>query len=174
MSLYIQYHNNDKRGLECLLSAGDQRGIFTRRPNAKNAQGTIFLIVGLGRPRQFFLWETFEIEGVDEEDNGTYIVYGPGWQLSPPQRLEGPDFDAFKNSCANFVRFQRIDNLPYSTTLKGLGAAALLEGSGRRVPHPGRLHDKSFSEQDFFEVAFVPAGGEAFVLDADFEGGLVF
>jgi hypothetical protein len=38
---------------------------------------------------------------------------------------------------------------------------------------PGRLHGKSCSEQDFFEVAFVPAGGEAFVLDADLGGRFV-
>ena len=31
----------------------------------------------------------------------------------------------------------------------------------------GRLHHKLFSHQDFFEVAVVPAGGEAFVLDTD-------
>jgi hypothetical protein len=37
----------------------------------------------------------------------------------------------------------------------------------------GRLHRKSYSEQDFFEVGFVPTSGEAFVLDADLERGLV-
>ncbi len=37
----------------------------------------------------------------------------------------------------------------------------------QRDLRPGRLHHKSCSEQDFFEVVFVPAGGEAFVLDAD-------
>ena len=34
---------------------------------------------------------------------------------------------------------------------------------------PGRLHHKSLTEKDFFEVGFIPAGGKAFVLDADFE-----
>ena len=36
------------------------------------------------------------------------------------------------------------------------------------------MHVKSFPEQDFFEIAFVPTGGEAFVLDADLERVLVF
>lgn len=39
---------------------------------------------------------------------------------------------------------------------------------------PGRLHDKSCSQQDFFEIGFVPAGGEAFVLDAELGGRFVF
>ena len=37
----------------------------------------------------------------------------------------------------------------------------------------GRLHLKSWPGQHFFKIAFVPAGGEAFVLDADLECGLV-
>ena len=39
---------------------------------------------------------------------------------------------------------------------------------------PGRLHHKSGSDKDLFEVGFVPAGSEAFVLDADFVRGFVF
>jgi hypothetical protein len=35
--------------------------------------------------------------------------------------------------------------------------------------HPGRLHHKSCSEKDFFEIGFIPTGGKAFVLDADLE-----
>jgi prepilin-type N-terminal cleavage/methylation domain-containing protein len=45
--------------------------------------------------------------------------------------------------------------------------------SGNRGGTSGRLHRKSYSEQDFFEVGFVPTSGEAFVLDADLERGLV-
>ena len=39
--------------------------------------------------------------------------------------------------------------------------------------HSGRLHDKSCSEQDLFEVGLVPAGDQAFVFDADLGGALV-
>ena len=120
MSFYVQYHNCDKKGLAYLLSPGDQFVISTRRPNVKHAQGTVLVIVGVGRPRQFFLWEAFDIEGVDEKEDGTYTVYGPGWQLSPPQQLLGPDFGAFKDSCGNFVSFRSIDSLPYSGSLKKL------------------------------------------------------
>ena len=120
MSLFVQYHNCDKMGLGYLLSPGNQCRISTRRPNVKQAQGTVFLIVGVGRPRQYFLWEAFDIEGVEEEEDGTYTAHGPGRQLSPPQRLMGPDFEAFKNSCGKFVSFRSIDSLPYSATLKEL------------------------------------------------------
>jgi len=30
---------------------------------------------------------------------------------------------------------------------------------------PGRLHHKSLSQKDFFEVGFIPTSGEAFVLN---------
>ena len=33
----------------------------------------------------------------------------------------------------------------------------------------GRLHHKSLSQKDFFQVALIPSGDEAFVLDADLE-----
>ncbi len=35
------------------------------------------------------------------------------------------------------------------------------------------MHHKSCSSQDFFQIAFVPAGIEAFVFDADLPCGLV-
>lgn len=122
MSLYIQYHNVEKRGLKYLFSNDGQCAISTRRPHVTSAQGTVFLIVGVGQPRQFFLWEVFDIEGVDEDDDGGYIAYGSGWQLHPPQALDGPDFQAFKESCANFVSFRNIDDLSYARTLKKLAA----------------------------------------------------
>lgn len=43
----------------------------------------------------------------------------------------------------------------------------------QHVPPPGRLHHKSRSDKDLFEVGFVPAGGEAFVLDPNLERGFV-
>jgi hypothetical protein len=33
---------------------------------------------------------------------------------------------------------------------------------------PGRLHHKSCSHKDFFQIGFVQGGSETFVLDADF------
>ncbi len=37
----------------------------------------------------------------------------------------------------------------------------------------GRLHLKSLAPEDFFKIGLIPAGGEAFVFDADVESGFV-
>ena len=55
-----------------------------------------------------------------EEDDGEFIASGPGWTLMPPQRLQGPEFERFMASCANFVGFRSIDSLPYLDTLRQL------------------------------------------------------
>lgn len=120
MSLYIQYHNGDKEGFKYLFADVARFGVYTRLAHAKNAQGTVFLIVGAGKPRQYFLWEAFEIDEVAPQDGGIYHVNGSGWRLCPPQRLIGADFDAFRNSCANFIGFRKVDHLPYCATLKTL------------------------------------------------------
>lgn len=120
MSLYIQYHNTECEGLESLFRNGNQFAIYTRLPHVQRAKGTVFLIVGVGKPRRYFLWEAFEIQNVEAHSNGAFVAEGPGWRLCPPQQLEGPDFDAFKKSCANFVGFRKIDDLTFSTTLKKL------------------------------------------------------
>jgi hypothetical protein len=122
MSFYVQYHNYAKEGLP-LGESEDRLGIHTRLSHVQQSKGgQVFLIFGIGSPRQFFLWDTFTVEAIDrcaDGDNRTsYNAYGLGWFLRPPQRLEGPDFDAFKRSCASFIGFRKIDDLPYCMTLK--------------------------------------------------------
>ncbi len=117
MSLYLQYHNTSKRGLKHLFSNSGWSGITTSRPFVKDASGAVLLVVGVGQPRRFYLWEQFKISEVTERSDGTFIAAGPGWQLNPPQQLDGPAFESFKSSCASFVGFRRIDDLPYSQTL---------------------------------------------------------
>jgi hypothetical protein len=57
MNFFVQYHNVENEGL--LLSSppfsATYLGIRTRRPNVKNADGRVFLVAGIGRPRRFFL-----------------------------------------------------------------------------------------------------------------------
>ena len=120
MNLYIQYHNADKEGLRTLFSNDGRFAIYTRRPHVHKAQGTVLLIVGVGKPKRYFLWEAFEIKRVKSYGDGTFVAEGPGWRLGPPQHLEGPEFDAFQKSCANFIGFRQIDDLKYSTTLRTL------------------------------------------------------
>jgi hypothetical protein len=83
----------------------------------------VFLVAGLGKPREFFLWETFEIEEVRQGWDGEFEAWGTGWQLAPPQRLHGKSFEAFRSSCANFVGFRCINELPYAKTLWKLAQA---------------------------------------------------
>jgi hypothetical protein len=123
MSIYLQYHNVSKRGLKYLFSNDGWYGITTKRGHVRNANGSVLVIVGLGQPRQFYLWEHFRIDEVDENPNGSFSAWGPGWQLSPPQKLEGPAFENFKSSCASFVGFRRIDDLPYTKTLLKIAKA---------------------------------------------------
>lgn len=57
------------------------------------------------------------------------------------------------------------DRLVFRGTLRMLAFA----GGMAAYLSPGRLHRKSFSEQDLFQVGVVPTGGETLVLDADLQ-----
>jgi hypothetical protein len=122
MNLYVQYHNVENEGLP--LSdppfSDTHLGIRTRRPNVRDAQGRVFLIAGIGRPRHFFLWETFDIEEITAKNDGLFQAFGTGWQLAPPQELSGQGFEGFRDACANFVGFRCINDLPFARTLSRL------------------------------------------------------
>lgn len=123
MRYYLQYHNVEKLGwvpfdeqpfLQTQLSIG------TRKPIAHQTIGaTVFVIASLGRPRRYYFWEHFRVEGVEKEVDDL-CVWGTGRQLTPPVCLEGDDFEAFRRSCANFIGFRCIDDLPYTATLARL------------------------------------------------------
>src|ERR1019366_6667548 len=112
MNLYLQYHNVQNEGL--ILDnppfSPARLAIHTRRPNVQKAEGWVFLIAGIGRPRRFFLWETFQIEEVTPNDDGEFEASGSGWQLAPPVELTGKPFEEFKAACANFVGFRCIND----------------------------------------------------------------
>jgi hypothetical protein len=123
MKNYIQYFNCEKmgrfpNGADALLT--QRMGVFTKLASVKEATGgTVYVLTGLGKPKRYYLWEAFTIDDV-QFDGTQYTVSGPGWVLLPPQVLEGKDFDKFKASCANFVSFRAIDDLPYKDTLRKL------------------------------------------------------
>ncbi|HEX4589617.1 MAG TPA: hypothetical protein VH120_06790 [Gemmataceae bacterium] len=89
MDYYLQYHNVDDEGL--LLDDAPFRKtrlwIHTRVPQVRTAAGRVFLIAGLGRPRRYFLWQTFEIKFVRRGTDGDYRASGTGWELAPPAAL---------------------------------------------------------------------------------------
>lgn len=122
MSLYVQYHNCDHETIpvDRLPFSRIETGIRTSKKFIQRAAGRVFLIVGIGRPKRYFLWETFRINELEEFQDGDKMSYeacGPGWELAPPQELKGMNFDRFRSSCANFVGFRQIDDLPYTKTL---------------------------------------------------------
>lgn len=143
MNLYLQYHNVANEGL--LLSdppfSATRLTIHTRRPQVRDAEGRVFLIAGVGRPRRFFLWETFEIEEVTGNGDGEFQAKGTGWQLAPPQELTGKPFEEFKSACANFVGFRCINDLPFARTLNKLAEENRPPGkSGKIVSFLKTLH----------------------------------
>lgn len=123
MPSFIQYHNAEKMGwvpLDGLPFLRTSLLIYTGRPAVRRAVGSaVYLVVGLGRPRRYYLWECFRVEEVRLEQ-GRYFAEGTGWQLAPPQRLAGQEFDAFRLACASFIGFQNIDASPYLPTLEAL------------------------------------------------------
>jgi len=125
-ALFLQYHNAGKLGwvpLDATPFLQTRLSIATRKPVARQALGaTVFVVASLGRPRRYYLWEWFVVEGVQREGD-ELCVWGTGRQLVPPAPLQGDDFDAFHKACAYFIGFRSIDALPYSATLAALCAA---------------------------------------------------
>lgn len=135
MNLYLQYHNVANEGL--LLSdppfSASRLAIHTRRPNVREADGRVFLIAGIGRPRRFFLWQTFEIEQVTSNGDSQFEATGTGWELAPPVELNGKPFDDFKAACANFVGFRSINDHPFTRTLTKLAEENRPPGDARNI-----------------------------------------
>lgn len=123
MRYFLQYHNIDKLGwapLDERPFLQTQLAIATRRSVVRQSVGgTVFLVASLGKPRRYYLWECFQVEGVEPE-GADLCAHGTGWQLVPPQLLSGPDFEAFRKACAYFIGFRCIDKLPYHATLVDL------------------------------------------------------
>jgi ASCH domain len=135
MNLYIQYHNIGNEGLLLAdpLFSGTSLGIHTRRSQVQKAEGQVFLVAGVGKPRRYFLWETFKVEEIRSKPDGTFEAFGTGWQLAPPQLLSGRSFDAFRETCANFVGFRCINDLAYSRTLTRLAEDFRPPGEANRI-----------------------------------------
>ncbi|MBM4070789.1 MAG: ASCH domain-containing protein [Planctomycetes bacterium] len=135
MNRYLQYHNVANEGL--LLSdppfSASRLAIHTRRPNVREADGRVFLIAGIGRPRRYFLWQTFEIEQVTSNGDSQFEATGTGWELAPPVELNGKPFDDFKAACANFVGFRSINDHPFTRTLTKLAEENRPPGDARNI-----------------------------------------
>ena len=126
MSAFLQYFNIEKmgrfpNGADALLTTG--MGVYSKLAAVKQAKGgTVYVISGFGKPKRYVLWEAFTIEEIAEQD-GQFVVSGPGKVLLPPAELSGKDFDKFRAACANFIGFRKIDDQKYTETLAKLAAA---------------------------------------------------
>ena len=122
-SAFLQYFNVEKmgrfpNGADALLAA--RMGVFSKLAAVQHATGgTVYVVSAFGKPKKYVLWESFAIEEVTKEGE-QFVVSGPGKVLLPPAELSGKDFEKFKASCANFIGFRNIDDLPYTATLQKL------------------------------------------------------
>jgi hypothetical protein len=108
-------------------------GVYSKLAAVRQSHGgTVYVPTGYGKPKKYVLWEAFAIEEVTEQD-GQFVVSGPGRVLLPPAALSGKPFGEFRAACANFVGFRRIDDLKYTATLKELADA----GAGADVVAKG-------------------------------------
>lgn len=123
-SIYLQYHNSEAQGNLPQPIEGARWQIHTRVSSATRAQGKVALVVGKGKPRQYFLWSVFTIERTEKLPDGRIILEGPGTALNPPLKLSGAEFERFRARCANFIGFREITDLAYARKL-----VKLAEGS---------------------------------------------
>jgi hypothetical protein len=123
---FLQYFNIEKMGrfpnaADALLTA--RMGVYSKLAAVQQAKGgTVYVISAFGKPKKYVLWEAFTIEEITKTDD-QFVVSGPGKVLLPPAELSGKDFEKFKSACANFIGFRKIDDQPYTGTLKQLAGA---------------------------------------------------
>lgn len=130
--LYLQYHNCETQGTlpHAWTREATRVQIYTKVSAARQASGRVLLIAGIGLPRKYYLWSSFTIDRCHQKPDGYVHLEGPGWQLAPPQLLEGKAFQQFKTACANFIGFRSISALPYAQSLLKLAESH---------PPPGRV-----------------------------------
>jgi hypothetical protein len=128
MEFVLQYQNADQQGLylgedDAQVFGEGTLTVSSRNPLISGSVGAMcFLILGIGKPRRYYLWNCFRIERITPADDtpGRLVATGAGWMLNPPQRLEGNDFDALRQACANFMTFRNISDHPYTRPLMDL------------------------------------------------------
>lgn len=127
MSVYVVYHNTENEDLQRIpFAAGhnpfdrffDDWVSNSRESTLRQAvaeRGWCLFIVGLGKPKRFYLWGYFQfLPGTVAKTGG-----GEGWMLNPPQRLEGAAFRQFKDvDCSQFGSgLQNVSDSPFVARL---------------------------------------------------------
>jgi hypothetical protein len=139
MTTWIQYHNCDSLGYfpydgsidnidpnsVDLSSFNINRcGIDTKKKKlAYDSIGNqIFLIIGIGKPKEYFLWTKIVADKVIPNNDGYFVVEGNCIFPKNPIRLDVlENFGDLKHFCGNFgIGFQNITKHPFSKVLNNL------------------------------------------------------
>jgi hypothetical protein len=136
MTTWIQYHNCELE--ECYPTDSVQIGeirteeislnhesklssVYTRKKKAafESLNNELFLIIGIGKPREYYLWSKIVPFNVHSEDNEFYLVEGDTVYPEKPIRIDTiANFNDFKKFCGNFgIGYQNITNHPFSNIL---------------------------------------------------------
>jgi hypothetical protein len=132
MSIYVVYHKTDHddfrripfaEGRNPFVRFHDDWIYTSKESTLKKAvaeRGWCLFIVGIGKPKRFFLWAYFQFLTRSDLETGA----GVGWMLNPPQLLEGPDFEEFmENACGQFgFGLQNVSDSPYAADLVAVAA----------------------------------------------------
>jgi hypothetical protein len=101
---YVQYHNPDGMGYEVRCDSDPFR-IVTDKAVGVLAGNKVWLITGRGRPRQYFLCQSFIVDetGLAEDSSKKYFAKGKIGIRFPWLPIgEQPWFREFRESQANF------------------------------------------------------------------------
>ncbi len=139
MTSWIVYHNCDNLGsypseipisniktesINIPSNHPSRGSIFTRKKKASYdaISNEIFLIIGIGKPKKYYLWERILADKVIPETDGFFTVEGSCVNPKNPIRIDTlNNFDDFKHFCGNFgLGLQNITNHPFSKTLDSL------------------------------------------------------
>jgi len=124
---YVQYHNRERFG-----PASEELVIHTSKPVDRLPGHVVWLVLGEGRPRRYFLGKVFVVDqigplpgGDTSDDAFTYYARGTeGRFFRPPILLsDQPWFPAFLRSQANFsLGLRRVVRPPVVAALQALAA----------------------------------------------------
>ncbi|OGU92064.1 MAG: hypothetical protein A2475_02955 [Ignavibacteria bacterium RIFOXYC2_FULL_35_21] len=139
MSYWIQYHNCDSNErypygltLEGIITeeidipsvSPIELGINTTKKWAayESIGNVIFLIIGVGKPKRFYLWDKTLADEVVVEDDGYYTIYGDCIFPKNPIPIDKmSNFDDFKRFCGNFgLGLQDVTKHSFSNILANL------------------------------------------------------
>ncbi len=127
---FIAYHNTEERGYSISKVKAEAEGGFrwyTNKPAESALGGRVWMIVGEGAPRRFYLAGWFTVEDVAKIGSGNFaweLSGKAGRWLEPPKRLDFEAwFKALKKRAGNFAfGLQKLNDEAILENLKHFSA----------------------------------------------------